>query len=58
MRRHILEITSATIMGTMCWPFNFIYVRRDGGNVSCLKQASPSDYYYYLAAKEKKNMPS
>lgn len=50
---HIPEITAAPIMGTTCWPFNFIHVRGDGGNISFIRQ-SPSSDCHYSAGKEKK----
>lgn len=46
------EMTAATIMGTTCWPFNFIHVRGDGGKVSFIRQSSPSDCCYSAGKKK------
>lgn len=33
----LLLLAAAAVMGTACWPFNFIHVRGDGGEVSSIR---------------------
>lgn len=47
-------MTAAAIMGTTGWPFNIIHVRRDGSNISFIRQSSPTDRRYSTGKREKK----
>ena len=54
---HVPEITAADVMGTTCWPFNFIHVRGDGVKVSFIRPSSPSDCRYSAGWEKKKHRP-
>ena len=53
MGKHVPEITAATLMGTTCWPFNFIHVREDRGKVSFIRQSCPSDCRHSAGEKKR-----